>query len=51
MGNLTILAIIIILFWLAAIGYYFYVSRRQDELSEEIDELREALDESGEQTD
>ena len=49
MGNLTILAIIIIIFWLAAIGYYLYVSRQQNELSEEIEDLRDALDESQEQ--
>jgi Na+/H+ antiporter NhaB len=50
MDNLTVLAIIISVFWLAAFGYYMYVSRRQVELSEEVEELREALDESQEQS-
>ena len=50
MDNLTLLAIIISIFWLAAIGYYLYVSGRQDEVSEEIEELGEALDESQEQS-
>jgi len=36
--------------WLAAIGYYFYTSRQQNEISEEIDQLREMLDSDGDQT-
>jgi hypothetical protein len=42
--NLIVVAIIIIVFWLGALAYYFYVSRQQNELGEEIGKLREQLD-------
>ena len=44
MSNITLLGIFIIFIWLAAIAYYFYVSRQQGEIIDEIDELREELD-------
>jgi Tfp pilus assembly protein PilO len=50
MDNLTLLAIIISIFWLAGIGYYLYVSGRQDELSKEVEELKETLEETQEQS-
>lgn len=42
--NLTVLAIIIIVIWIAAFAYYFRMSRRQQELREELDALRAMLD-------
>ncbi len=44
MSNITLLGILIIFIWLAAIAYYFYVSRQQGEIINEIDEMREELD-------
>ena len=49
MNNLTLLGLLIIFLWLVAIGYYFYVSRKQREISTEIEELRETLDKLDEQ--
>ena len=43
MDNLVLIAIIIILLWLAAIGYYFYLSRQQRDLADEIQKLRDML--------
>lgn len=45
MDNFTLVAIIIIVFWLAAIAFYLYLSRQQREISEEIDDLKARLDE------
>ena len=45
MDNFTLIAVIIIVLWLAAIGFYFYISRQQRDISEEIDDIREKLDE------
>ena len=50
MDNLTLIALFIVVLWLAAIGYYLYTSRQQNAISHEIDELREMLGEDGEQT-
>jgi preprotein translocase subunit YajC len=47
--NLIVVAIIVIVLWLGAMGYYFYVSRQQSELKEEIDKLREELDSTDEE--
>ena len=44
MESLLILAIVIIVFWLGAIAYYFYISRQQVELFNEIDELRDVVE-------
>lgn len=46
--NLTVLAIIIIVIWVAAFAYYVRMSRRQQELREELDALRALLDEEEE---
>jgi len=48
--NLTLLALFIIVMWLAAIGFYFYTSRQQNTISEEIDELRTMLGNDNEPT-
>jgi len=48
--NLTLLALFIMVLWLAAIGYYFYTSRQQDTISQEIDDLRELLGNDNEET-
>lgn len=42
--NLTLLAVVIIVFWLGALAYYFYTSRQQTEIREDLDDLREKLD-------
>lgn len=42
--NLTVLAVIIIVFWVGALAYYFYTSRQQDEIREDLDDLREKLE-------
>lgn len=46
MNNLALLGLIIIVMWLGAIAYYFYVSGQQNHLSEDIDRLEELLDKS-----
>ncbi|MFN2223948.1 MAG: hypothetical protein PVH65_11690 [Chloroflexota bacterium] len=51
MDNLTLIALILIVLWLVAIGYYFYTSRQQNSISHEIDELREMLGDESESTD
>ena len=51
MSNLTLLAIAITLLWLAAFGYYLYVSRQQRGISDEINQLREQLEDSDERQD
>ena len=43
--NLTILAIIIIVFWLGALAYYTYTSRQQSVIRKELDALRSKLEE------
>ena len=45
MNNIAILGLLITLLWLAAIAYYFYVSRQQREISNELEGLRDMLDE------
>lgn len=42
--NLTLLAIIIIVVWLATLAYFFYNARQQQEIRRELDELRELMD-------
>lgn len=49
MDNLVLIAVIIILMWLAAIGYYIYLSRQQRNLADEIRRLREMLGNSQEE--
>jgi hypothetical protein len=51
LDNLTLIALIIMVLWIGAIGYYFYTSRQQNTISHEIDELKEMLGEEGEQPD
>lgn len=43
--NLTVLAIIITVFWLGALAYYTYTSRQQSDIREDLDTLRRKLDE------
>jgi hypothetical protein len=43
LNNLTLIALFLIVLWLAAIGYYVYTSRQQNSISREIDELKEML--------
>lgn len=42
--NLVVVAVVIIVLWLGAMGYYLFVSRQQNELADEIEKLREQLD-------
>lgn len=44
MGNITVLAIVIIVVWLAALVYYISMSRQQNRLQDDIDRLRRQLD-------
>ena len=45
MWNLTVLAIIITVGWLALIAYYIILSRQQNSLQQELDELTLLLEE------
>jgi hypothetical protein len=47
LSNLTLVALFIIVLWLAAIGYYLYTSRQQSGISQEIEELRDLLGDEG----
>lgn len=42
--NLTLLAILIIVVWLATLAYFLYSSRQQGDIRRELDELRELMD-------
>ncbi len=44
MWNLTVLAIIISVGWLALIAYYIILSRQQNSLQQELDELAQLLE-------
>lgn len=44
LDNLTLLAVVIIVFWLGALAYFFYTSRQQKEIQEELDILRDMLE-------
>lgn len=43
--NLTLIAIIIIVAWVVTLAYFFYTSQQQGEIREELEELRQRLDE------
>jgi Na+/melibiose symporter-like transporter len=45
MWNLTVLAIIISVGWLALIAYYIILSRQHNSLQQELDELTQLLEE------
>ncbi|MBK7896195.1 MAG: hypothetical protein WAS33_01740 [Candidatus Promineifilaceae bacterium] len=44
--NLTLLIVIIALFWLGAFGYYLYTSRQQNDIANDLDRLNKKLDKS-----
>ena len=44
MDNLTLLGILITVVWLLVFGYYFYVSRQQREIIDDVDELKGLLE-------
>lgn len=44
--NLTLLIVIIALFWLGAFGYYLYTSRQQNHIANDLDRLNKKLDKS-----
>ncbi|MCA9920318.1 MAG: hypothetical protein KC445_20320 [Anaerolineales bacterium] len=44
--NLTLLIVIIALFWLGAFGFYMYTSRQQKNIAEDLDRLNNKLDKS-----
>ncbi|MFW5940433.1 MAG: hypothetical protein ACOC9C_00735 [Chloroflexota bacterium] len=48
LDNLNLLAILIIALWAAAIAYYFYTSRQQNEIRKDLEQLRAMLDEENE---
>ena len=43
--NLTVIAIIIIAAWVVTLAFYFYTSRQQREIRQELDELRSLMEE------
>lgn len=45
LDNLVLVAVVIIILWLGAMAFYFYISRQQRDLAEEIEKLRDQLDE------
>ena len=47
LDNLTLLALIIIAVWAVTFIFYFYTSRQQKEIREELDALRSLLNEEG----
>jgi hypothetical protein len=51
LDNLTILAIVIIVFWLGALAFYFYTSRQQSSIRADLDALRGRLEELDENQD
>lgn len=51
LDNLTILATVIIVFWLGALAFYFYTSRQQKDIRAELDALRARLEELDETQD
>lgn len=42
--NLVVVAVIIIVLWLGAMGYYMFVSRQQNDLADEIEKLKAQLE-------
>lgn len=51
LDNLTMLAIVIIVFWLGALAFYFYTSRQQRDIRADLDALRARLEELDEKQD
>jgi hypothetical protein len=47
LDNLTLLAVLIIAVWAATLAYYFYTSRQQKDIREELEAVRELLEEDG----
>jgi hypothetical protein len=45
MDNFVLVAVIVSVLWIAAIAFYFYTVRQQRDIVEDIDELRDKLDE------
>ncbi|MCP4361515.1 MAG: hypothetical protein GY796_26185 [Chloroflexi bacterium] len=45
-GNLTAVAAIIAVFWIAGFTFYLYTSRQQVNIAQEIDDLEKKLDET-----
>lgn len=43
--NLTLLAIIIIVFWLGALAYYYITSQKQQSIRADLERLRRKLEE------
>jgi hypothetical protein len=43
--NLTLIAVAIIVIWLGAIAFYFYTSRQQRAIKDDLESLRAKLDE------
>lgn len=42
--NVTLIAIIVIVAWVATLAYFFYTSRQQTEIRGDLDELRERME-------
>lgn len=48
LDNLNLLAVLIIALWAAAIAFYFYMSRQQTAIREDLERLRAMLEEENE---
>jgi Tfp pilus assembly protein PilO len=44
-----LVTVIIFVMWLAAMGYYLYASRQQADLENQVEQVQELLDGSGQQ--
>ncbi len=42
--NLTLVIVLIVVFWLGTIGFYLYTSRQQREIVDDLERLNEKLD-------
>lgn len=48
LDNLTLLALVIIVVWAATLAFYFYTSRQQKEIREELEAVEALLEEDKE---
>ncbi len=46
-SNLILVTVIVFVLWLVAMGYYLYASRQQVDLKNQVKQVQELLDDSG----
>ena len=51
LGNLVLIAVVIMILWIGVLAYYLVTSRQQKDLEKNIESLREMLDESDNHSD